>query len=26
VIEASWLALSDALEYFLVKRSGWTPG
>ncbi len=26
VIEASWLALSDALEYFLVKRQGWVPG
>ena len=26
VIEASWLALSDSLEYFLVKRAGWTPG
>jgi 2-isopropylmalate synthase len=26
VIEASWLALADSLEYFLVKRAGWTPG
>ncbi len=26
VIEASWLALSDSLEYFLVKRAGWSPG
>jgi 2-isopropylmalate synthase len=26
VIEASWLALSDALEYFLVQRSAWIPG
>ena len=26
IIEASWLALADSLEYFLVKRAGWTPG
>ena len=26
IIEASWLALSDSLEYFLMKRAGWTPG
>ncbi len=26
VIEASWLALADSLEYFLVKRAGWLPG
>jgi 2-isopropylmalate synthase len=26
IIEASWLALADSLEYFLVKRSGWVPG
>jgi 2-isopropylmalate synthase len=26
VIEASWLALADSLEYFLVKRAGWIPG
>jgi 2-isopropylmalate synthase len=26
IIEASWLALSDSLEYFIVKRAGWTPG
>jgi 2-isopropylmalate synthase len=26
VIEASWLALADSLEYFLVKRAGWVPG
>ncbi|MBI5283625.1 MAG: citramalate synthase [Chloroflexi bacterium] len=26
LIEASWLALADSLEYFLVKRSGWLPG
>jgi 2-isopropylmalate synthase len=26
LIEASWLALADSLEYFLVRRAGWTPG
>ncbi|MEX2226873.1 MAG: citramalate synthase [Dehalococcoidia bacterium] len=26
IIEASWLALADSLEYFLVKRAGWIPG
>jgi 2-isopropylmalate synthase len=26
LIEASWLALADSLEYFVVKRAGWTPG
>ena len=26
LIEASWLALADSLEYFLVRRSGWAPG
>jgi 2-isopropylmalate synthase len=26
VIEASWLALADSLEYFLVKRARWIPG
>ncbi|MHB8685474.1 MAG: alpha-isopropylmalate synthase regulatory domain-containing protein, partial [Dehalococcoidia bacterium] len=26
IIEASWMALSDSLEYFLMKRAGWTPG
>ena len=26
IIEASWLALADSLEFFLVKRAGWTPG
>jgi 2-isopropylmalate synthase len=26
IIEASWLALADSLEYFLVKRAGWMPG
>ena len=26
IIEASWLALADSLEYFLVKRAGWVPG
>ncbi len=26
MIEASWLALADSLEYFLVKRAGWMPG
>src|SRR5581483_927625 len=26
IIEASWLALADSLEYFLAKRAGWTPG
>jgi len=26
IIEASWLALSDSLEYFLVKRAGSAPG
>jgi 2-isopropylmalate synthase len=26
IIEASWLALADSLEYFIVKRAGWTPG
>jgi 2-isopropylmalate synthase len=26
VIEASWLALADSLEYFLVKRAAWLPG
>ena len=26
IIEASWLALADSLEYFLVKRAGWLPG
>jgi 2-isopropylmalate synthase len=26
IIEASWLALADSLEYFLVRRAGWTPG
>jgi 2-isopropylmalate synthase len=26
IIEASWLALADSLEYFMVKRAGWTPG
>jgi 2-isopropylmalate synthase len=26
IIEASWLALADSLEYFLVKRSDWLPG
>ena len=26
IIEASWLALADSLEYFLVKRAGSTPG
>jgi 2-isopropylmalate synthase len=26
IIEASCLALCDSLEYFLVRRSGWTPG
>ena len=26
VIEASWLALADSLEYFLVKRADWMPG
>ncbi len=26
IIEASWLALADSLEYFLAKRAGWLPG
>ncbi|HYM15139.1 MAG TPA: citramalate synthase [Dehalococcoidia bacterium] len=26
IIEAAWLALADSLEYFLVRRAGWTPG
>ncbi len=26
MIEASWLALADSLEYFIVRRAGWTPG
>jgi 2-isopropylmalate synthase len=26
IIEASCLALCDSLEYFLVRRSAWTPG
>ena len=26
IIEASWLALADSLEYFLVRRAGWVPG
>jgi 2-isopropylmalate synthase len=26
IIEASWLALADSLEYFIVKREGWAPG
>jgi 2-isopropylmalate synthase len=26
IIEASWLALADSLEYFLVRRAGWMPG
>jgi 2-isopropylmalate synthase len=26
IIEASWLALNDSLEYFLMKRAAWTPG
>jgi 2-isopropylmalate synthase len=26
LIEASWLALADSLEFFLVKRSGWRRG
>jgi 2-isopropylmalate synthase len=26
VIEASWLALADSLEYFLAKRANWMPG
>jgi 2-isopropylmalate synthase len=26
IIEASWLALADSLEYFLVKRAAWIPG
>ncbi len=26
IIEASWLALADSLEYFLVKRAGYVPG
>ena len=26
IIEASCLALCDSLEYFLVRRAGWTPG
>ena len=26
MIEASWLALADSLEYFVVKRAAWTPG
>jgi 2-isopropylmalate synthase len=26
IIEASWLALADSLEYFVVKRAGWVPG
>jgi 2-isopropylmalate synthase len=24
VIEASWIALSDAFEYFLLKQDAWT--
>jgi 2-isopropylmalate synthase len=26
IIEASWLALADSLEYFLLKRARWIPG
>jgi 2-isopropylmalate synthase len=26
IIEASWLALADSLEYFLAKRAAWLPG
>ena len=26
IIEASWLALADSLEFFLAKRASWTPG
>ncbi len=26
LIEASWLALADSLEYFIIKRAGWLPG